>query len=624
MNETGHISIHTENILPIIKKWLYAEKEVFLRELVANAADALTKLRKFSLVGEATGDIPEAKITIALDKEAKTLTITDSGLGMTADEIRKYINQVAFSGIKDFVEKYKGQDDDHQIIGHFGLGFYSSFMIAHKVEIDTLSFRPGSEAAHWSCDGSTEFSLTSSDRKEIGTSIILHVSEDSAEMLEEGIVQAILSKYCAFIKFPIEMGGKVVNEPHPIWTKTPSQLSDKDYIDFFHKLFPASPDPLFWIHLNVDHPFKLSGVLYFPKLKHELDASQGEVKLYCNQVYVADNAKELIPEFLTLLKGAVDCPDLPLNVSRSALQKDPQAQLISQHIVKKVADKLTGMAKTEEETYRKFWDDIAPFVKFGMMRDHKFAERMTEYILFKSSEGGFTTLPAYQERMKGKVDDKIIYCSDEAAQASYLGMFKAQALEAVIADTMIDQHFLPFLEMESGRKYKFQRIDSDISAHLVDDSASSTIVDPKDRKNTVEKIQDLFKKHLTRTKVKVRIEALNSTVPAVLLFDENMRRFKEMSRMNPYASAMEPTDDDHTLVVNQNSPAVKGLLGIAAGGSAREAEVQMMVDQIYDLAFLQQGKFTPEAMQRFIDRSATLMGRMGGEGGGASSIILGV
>lgn len=618
MTETGHISIHTENILPIIKKWLYAEKEVFLRELVANATDALTKLRKLSLVGDAPGDIPEAKITVEIDKKAGTVTVTDTGLGMTADEIRKYINQVAFSGIKDFVEKYQDKDDANQIIGHFGLGFYSSFMVAGKVEIDTLSYKEGSEAAHWSCDGSTQFELSVSKRKAIGTSIVLHIADDCKEMLEESTIRSIVDKYCSFIKFPIEMGGKVVNDPQPIWTKSASQVSDKDYVDFFHKLFPMSPDPLFWIHLNVDHPFKLSGILYFPKLKHELDASQGEVKLYCNQVYVADNAKELIPEFLTLLKGAVDCPDLPLNVSRSALQKDPQAQLISQHIIKKVADKLTGMAKTEEETYKKFWADIAPFIKFGMMREHKFAERMMDHIIFKTSEGGFTNLPAYLERMKGKLDDKIVYASDESAHGSYLRMFKEHGLEAIVADTMIDQHFLPFLEMESQRKFKFQRIDADISKHLVDDKATSTIIDPKDNKNNVEKIQDLFKKHLSRTKVKVRIESLKSNVPAVLLFDENMRRIKEMSRMNPYASEADAGLDEHTLVVNQNSPAVKGLLqlGKAIG---KDEEAKMLVDHIYDLAYMQQGRFSPEELQRFIDRSSTLLGKVGGESG---SVIL--
>lgn len=621
MTETGHISIHTENILPIIKKWLYAEKEVFLRELVANATDALTKLRKLSLVGEASQDIPEAKINVVIDKDAKTLTVTDTGLGMTADEIRKYINQVAFSGIKDFVEKYQDKDDAHQIIGHFGLGFYSSFMVASKVEIDTLSYKTGAEAAHWSCDGSTQFELSPSKRREIGTSITLHISDDSTEMLDEGTIRSILNKYCAFTKFPIELSGKVVNDPQPIWSKSPSQLTEKDYIDFFHKLFPMSPDPLFWIHLNVDHPFKLSGILYFPKLKHELDASQGEVKLYCNQVYVADNAKELIPEFLTLLKGAVDCPDLPLNVSRSALQKDPQAQLISQHIVKKVADKLTGMAKNEDEAFKKFWPDIAPFVKYGMMREHKFAERMLDHVIFKTTEGGFTNLPAYLERTKGKLDDKIVYASDEAAHASYLKMFKDHGLEAVIADTMIDQHFLPFLEMESQRKFKFQRIDADIAKHLVDDKAASNIVDPKDNKNVVEKIQDLFKKHLSRTKVKVRIESLKSNVPAVLLFDEGLRRIKEMSRMNPYASEQDAQLDEHTLVVNQNSSAVKGLLQLA-NSPLRDAEAQMMVDQIYDLAYLQQGRFSPEEMQRFIDRSSTLLSRVGDAPGTASGIIL--
>lgn len=613
--ESGHISIHAENILPIIKRWLYSEKEIFLRELVSNAADAILKLQKLALIGEAKGDLPEAEIQIAVDKEKGQIVITDTGLGMTADEIKKYINQVAFSGLHDFLDKYKDKDDSQQVIGHFGLGFYSSFMVAHKVEIDTLSFREGAEAAHWSCDGSTEFVLSKSDRKAIGTSIVLHVAEDSKEMLDEGMLRMLVMRYCAFIRYPVKIAGEMVNDPSPLWTKSPASLTDQDYQEFFRKLFPGSPDPLFWIHLNVDHPFNLKGVLYFPKLKHELEASQGEVKLYCNQVYVADNTKELIPEFLTLLKGVIDCPDLPLNVSRSYLQNDPTVRKISEHISKKVADKLSGMAKTDFATYEKYWDDIHPFVKFGMMRDQKFCERMQDHVIFKLSgkDAGHATLAQYQERMKDKVEDgTVLYCTDPKAQAAYLRMLDEHGMQAAIADTMIDLHFIPYFEMQTGRKWKFKRVDADISQHLVDAKPSDLIVDAGSAKTAAEIVDKLFRDHLAQTKVKIRVEGLKSDkVPAMLIQDEAARRLKDMVKANAsMAMFAAGTPDERTLVVNQNSPAIKNLLNLAMS-FGREDEIKLVVNQIYDLAWLQQGEFTADMMQNFIDRSTAILGRLG-------------
>jgi molecular chaperone HtpG len=611
--ESGHISIHAENILPIIKKWLYSEKEIYLRELVSNAADAIFKLQKLALLGEVTREIPEARITLTVDKDKGQLIITDTGIGMTAEEIKRYINQVAFSGLHDFMEKYKDKADSQQVIGHFGLGFYSAFMVATKVEIDTLSYKDGAAPAHWSCDGSTEFILTPSDRKEIGTSIILHIGDDSREMLDISTLRMLLTRYCAFIRYPIYLDGEVVNDPQPLWTKSPTTLSDKDYIDFFHKLFPGSPDPLFWIHLNVDHPFNLKGVLYFPKLKHELDASQGEVKLYCNQVYVADNTKELIPEFLTLLKGVVDCPDLPLNVSRSYLQNDPTVRKISEHITKKVADKLTGMAKTDRPAYERYWDDIHPFIKFGMMRDHKFMERMRDHMIFPTSAGGHVTLDEYQERMKGKVEDgTVLYCNDSKAQAAYLGMLKDHDMEAVIAETMIDLHFIPFFEMDSGRKWHFKRVDADLASHLVDASASNLVLDADSKQTAAERLDKLFRDHLERPGVKIRVEALKSDkVPAMLLIDESTRRLKDMAKnnaaMSMFASGPEASQ---TLVVNQSSPAIKNLLSLSMS-FGRDEEVKMIINQIFDLAWLQQGEFSAEMMQTFLDRSARILGRLG-------------
>lgn len=612
MKEAGHISIHAENILPIIKRWLYSEKEIFLRELVSNAADAILKLSKLALIGEAKVEVPEAAITVAVNTEAKTLTISDTGLGLTADEIKKYINQVAFSGITDFLDKYKDKDDSQQVIGHFGLGFYSAFMVASKVEIESLSYQEGAEPAHWSCDGSTEFELSTGTRTTIGTDIILHIGDDAADMLDEDHVRQLLQRYCQFIRYPIKMGGETVNDPQPLWTRAAAGLTDKDYIDFFHKLFPMSPDPLFWIHLNVDHPFNLRGILYFPKLKHELDASQGEVKLYCNQVYVADNTKELIPEFLTLLKGVVDCPDLPLNVSRSYLQSDPTVRKISEHITKKVADKLSGMAKTDKENYEKFWDDIHPFVKYGMLRDYKFFERMKDHLIFKSSNGGHTSLPDYAERMKGKADEgTVFYCSDPNAQAAYLRMLKEHDMEAVIADTMIDTHFIPYFEMSTGRKWHFKRVDSELSQHLINSGAQELVVDPQSNQTSAQKLETIFRDHLTTEGVKIRIESFKSeSVPAMLLFDENMRRIKDMARSGTAGASGEKTPHEHTLVVNQTNPAVKNILRLAMGFGHKD-EVALLVNQIHDLAWLQQGDLTASMMQAFVDRASAIMGRVG-------------
>lgn len=610
--ESGHISIHAENILPIIKKWLYSEKEIYIRELVSNAADAIYKLSKLALLGEVTSDVPEAEIVITIDKEQKQVIITDTGLGMTADEIRKYINQVAFSGLHDFMDKYKDKDDSQQVIGHFGLGFYSSFMVAHKVEIDTLSYQEGAEAAHWSCDGGTAFELKASDRKVVGTSIILHIAEDSLEMLEESTLRNLLARYCAFIRFPVKLAGEVVNDPKPIWTRSPSDLTDENYIEFFHKLFPGSSEPLFWIHLNLDYPFHLKGVLYFPKLKHELDASQGQVKLYCNQVYVADNSPELIPEFLTLLKGVLDCPDLPLNVSRSYLQNDPTVRKISEHITKKVADKLSGMAKTDREAYEKYWDDISPFVKYGMMRDHKFMERMKDHIIWKSTAGGYLSIDQYIEKMKDKTEENVVlYCTDPVSQAAYVKMLKDHDMEAVVADTMIDLHFIPHFEMETSRKYKFKRIDSDLCNHLIDTSKSDIILDAKDAQTSSEKICKMFQDHLGKEKVKVRIESFKSEkMPAMLIFDEQMQRMKAMTRKGAMADFMGAMPMEHTLVVNQNNPAIKNLLSLAVAFN-KEDDVKMVVNQIYDLAWLQQGEFTAEMMESFIERSSALLGKIG-------------
>ena len=626
MTEKGNISIHADNILPIIKKWLYSEKDIFLRELVANSSDALTKLQKLSLVGEA-GEIPEAKIAIAIDKDKGTLSITDTGIGLTADEIKRYINQVAFSGLQDFVEKYRDKEDSQQIIGHFGLGFYSAFMVAKKVEIDSLSFREGAMAAHWSCDGSTEFELSESNRKDIGTTITLHVADDAKEMLEQTMIAGILHKYCAFIRHPIFLDGNQINDTQPLWTKNPSQVKDEEYKEFFSKLFPLQPEPLFWIHLNVDYPFNLKGVLFFPKLDPNMDLTKGQVKLFCNQVYVDDNVKEMIPEFLTLLKGVIDCPDLPLNVSRSYLQSDPMVQRISSHIVKKVADKLSGMAKTERESYEKFFEDIQALIKFGMMRDNKFYDKMLPHVLYKTSTGKYQTLTEYHEANKDKLEEgQVLYTNDENSQGSYLKMLEDQGIGAVVTHPVIDAHFLPFLEMQSGGKTKFMRVDADVFKHLIDDQAGgSAIVDPTDNKTGREKLASLFEDKLKIDKLKVRVEALKSPqMPAMLLVDENMTRMQEMARMGAFADmATNPfagmDTGESTLVVNEGNPAVQRMLDLSRG-FGRDEEIQLIAEQIYDLALLQQGNFTKDQMSRFVERTAQICSLLGPSAADASGI----
>ena len=617
MSESGHISIHAENILPIIKRWLYSEKEIFLRELVSNAADAILKLSKLSLVGEVEQEIPEARIDIAIDKDAKTVTIKDTGLGMTADEIKRYINQVAFSGLQDFMDKYKDKEDSEQVIGHFGLGFYSSFMVAETVEIETLSYQKGAEAVRWVCRGSTEFELGPSERKEIGTSIILHIADDSLAMLEESELRQLLNRYCAFIRYPVYLNSQMVNDPTPLWTKSPSELKDDDYLEFFRKLFPGNPEPLFWIHLNVDYPFNLKGVLYFPKLKHELDASQGEVKLYCNQVYVADNTKELIPEFLTLLKGVIDCPDLPLNVSRSYLQSDPTVRKISEHITKKVADKLAGLSNTERDNYVGYWKDIHPFVKFGMLRDEKFFDKLKDHLLYQISAGNYLTLSEYQDRFGEKLEDKtVLYASDSKAQGAYLSLLRDNDLDAIIADTMIDSHFLPYYEMKSAGSVRFKRVDADISKHLIDDEKSQIIVDSKDQSTAADQVAKLFKDVLKDDKIKVRVERLkSSSLPAMLLVDENDRRMREMAEsMGQLAMFEAQLKNENTLIVNEKSPAVQNLMRLR-DSIGREEEVKLGVLQLYDIALLQQGPFDGEKMQNFIERTSRLIGHLGHEAG---------
>ena len=536
----GNISVDSENLFPIIKKWLYSDKDIFLRELVSNGCDAVTKLKKLASIGEAQIDENEKfKVTVSIFKDAKKLVISDNGIGMTAEEIDKYINQIAFSGASDFLSKYKEEDDKgSQIIGHFGLGFYSAFMVADSVEIDSLSYQDGAKAAKWTCDGSMEFDLTDGDRTERGTAITLNIAEDSEEFLEESTIRQILHKYCAFL--PIEIYVEVPEDKHedhcdcghdhdheheddtpsepkpinnttPLWMKKPSECTDEEYKEFYRNVFMDFNEPLFWIHLNVDYPFNLKGILYFPKINHEFAGQEGQIKLYNNQVFVADNVKEVIPEFLMLLKGVIDCPDLPLNVSRSFLQNDGYVKKISSHITKKVADKLTSIYNNERENYEKYWDYINIFIKYGCLRDEKFYEKVKDVIIYKDIDGKYLTLDEY---LDGKEEKDVYYVSDPQTQSQYINMFKNQGLNAVVLPSMMDTHFISLVEMKQTG-VKFKRIDS-----AINDISDNTEKDDS-TKEQEEKLIEKFKNEIKDDTLKIEVQSLkDDSIPAVILLGE--------------------------------------------------------------------------------------------------------
>lgn len=604
----GDISIHTENILPIIKKWLYSDHEIFLRELVSNAFDAITKLQKIAKK-EGLKHIPaEGKINITVDKEKKTITVSDNGVGLDAEEAQKYINQIAFSGAEDFLKKYKEKDEKSQIIGHFGLGFYSSFMVAKKVEIRSLSYKEGATPILWSCDGSTRFEIHEGDRTEIGTDIILHIDEDNQEFLEEGRIRELVKKYANFLPVDIQVNGQTENDKNPLWIKQPSETETKEYEEFYDKLFPFSQKPLFWIHLNVDYPFNLKGILYFPKLQHELDSTKGRVKLFCQQVFVTDNAKEVLPEFLTLLRGAIDCPDIPLNVSRSYLQNDPYVRKISRHIVKKVADKLIDIYKTDKENFQKYWEDIHPFVKYGMMQENDFYDKTKDIIIFKTSAGNYTTIKDYLERNKEKTDKKVVYATDPEAQAAYINLSKDQGIEVIYLHGLIDVHFIQFLESKEP-EVKYVAVDAEVSDHLVDSSKTSEIVDA-DNKTAADKIADIFKKHLKNDKLKLEVKSLKSDkLPAMIVEAEHMKRLKHMTMMMQGAGRMDSLFEDYTLVVNSNNPVIKNIVKLDQSPGKNDLAAELC-HYVYDLAQMSQKQLSGEKLQQFLDRSNMLLTKL--------------
>lgn len=590
MQEKGTLSVNTENLMPIIKKWLYSDKDIFLRELVSNGCDAISKLDKLAAMGEAA-PAADYRVEIRADKNENTLTVSDNGIGMTADEVRRYINQVAFSGACDFLEKYENQADGRDIIGHFGLGFYSAFMVADKVVIETLSYKPGESAVRWESDGNTEYEMSQGSRTQPGTSVILYIEEDSREFLEEARLSEVLNKYCSFLPRPVYLCGETerqINDCSPLWLKKPSDCSEQEYKDFYARVFADFSEPLFWIHLNVDYPFNLKGILYFPRLAGRMDNMQGQIKLYNNQVYVADNIKEVIPEFLMLLKGVIDCPDMPLNVSRSFLQNDGTLKKIRDHITKKVSDRLCGMFDSERAEYEKCWPDIGVFVKYGCMREDKFCERIYGDLIFKDISDTYYTLPEYLEKFAA--DKKIYYVTNPVQQAGYISLFKENGLNAVILDGVIDQPLVNFLESKEPG-LTMARIDADIAEALKDGSESG-----------LSSLCEQFKK-IAGENTQVTAQPLKAGPPAILLTDEQTRRFKDMSRY--YGIGMENAmPGKHTLVLNSQNALIKAM------DEMDEQKRQALAEQLYDLAYMTGEPLTGERMDAFLKRSAQLMERL--------------
>ena len=693
----GNLSINSENIFPIIKKWLYSDHDIFFRELISNGCDAITKLKKLDMMGEY--QLPEdykGKIQVIVNPEEKTLKFIDNGIGMTADEVEEYINQIAFSGATDFIEKYKDKANDDQIIGHFGLGFYSAFMVADEVHIDSLSWQEGAKAVHWECDGGTEFDMKEGDKPEVGTTITLFVNEDVLEFCNEYKAKEVIKKYCSFmpteiylskdntketqiidaeekldsdtiveelkpekeedkLRYKIAKRPELLNETMPLWMKHPNDCTKEEYLEFYRKVFQDYKEPLFWIHLNMDYPFNLKGILYFPKINMEYESIEGVIKLYNNQVFIADNIKEVIPEFLMLLKGVIDCPDLPLNVSRSALQNDGFVKKISDYITKKVADKLSGMCKTEKEEYDKYWDDISPFIKFGCLKDDKFCEKMTDYILFKNLEGKYLTLPECLEVNKtdpdevseeaqkdeesddkpevvdadgnvvsGDMDERtgdniagddiaddeaeeekkekvIYYVTDEQQQGQYISMFKAAKMDAVILTHNIDQPFISQLEAKN-EGIKFQRIDADLTDSF---KAKTSKKAEKELEEASEAISKVMKKVLKKDKITIKVEKLkNKKIASMVTLSEESRRMQDMMKMYsmPGMDMGGFGKEGETLILNSNHPLVQYIMENTEGQN-----VSMICEQLYDLALLQHAPLDPEAMSKFVARSNDIM-----------------
>lgn len=628
MQEKGSISIHTENIFPVIKKFLYSDNEIFLRELVSNAVDASQKIKRLASLGQFNGEVGDLLVDVKFDEEAKTITISDNGIGMTADEIKKYINQIAFSGATEFMEKFKEANDANEIIGRFGLGFYSAFMVADRVEIQSLSFQDGAEPAHWTCDGSTSYEISKGTRTTRGTDVILHVNADSTEFLSKFRLQEILDKYAKFLPVPIRFGTKTTSEPdgedeegkpkyksievdniinntNPAWTKSPSELKDEDYLAFYRELYPASMDePLFWIHLNVDYPFNLTGILYFPKIKNELEIQRNKIKLYSRQVFITDEVKDIVPEFLMLLHGVIDSPDIPLNVSRSFLQADSNVKKINNYITKKVADKLQEIYKADRKGFEDKWTDIGLFIKYGMLSDEKFAEKANEFCLLKNTSNESFTLKEYYEKVKDIQVDKegniiYLYSSDVNQQDGFINTATAKGYDVLVLDGPLDTHFTSYLEQKGGEKVQLKRIDSDIIDKLIQKDEKIDLLLNEDESK---KATELFQKAINRQDMNVQIEALKEDeLPVSVTLDEFMRRMKDMAKTGGGMGFYGNIPDNYKVTVNGNHPLVKRIL------ESSEAEGEKLAKQAFDLALLSRGLLTGADLTSFVKRSVEMI-----------------
>ena len=649
--EKGNITIHTENIFPIIKKSLYTDHEIFLRELISNSVDAISKLKMASLAGEARGEVPEPEINIAIDKENRTLSITDNGIGMTGEEIKKYINQVAFSSAEEFINKYQKSAND--LIGHFGLGFYSAFMVAKKVEIDTLSYQEGATPVHWSCDGSPEFELTDSSRSQIGTTITLTLMDEEGEYLEPARIRQLVKTYSDFMLVPIKIDGEVINQQRALWKESSQNLTKEDYLEFYRYLYPFQEEPLLWVHLNTDYPFLLNGILYFPKLRPDVDVSKGQLKLFCNQVFVSEHCEEIIPDFLMPLRGVIDSPDIPLNVSRSALTKDRTVRRIADFIAKKIADRLKSLYNEDAKEYIRCWVDVGTFIKFGSLKEDKFKQQVEDILIYRTTykppetavqvevqtaEGdawqeataktpleaieqeGYTTLKAYLERHKERHENRVFYCTDPRSQSTYVELYKNQGLEILFFDSFIDtNYFIPFLEREYS-DVKFTRVDSELDSTLLEQDQASEIIDPGSNKTRAELIKEIFAKALDNSRINIKTEALKSddpqgTPPAIVLLPEAMRRLQEMTAMMQQKAMAFP--EEHILMINTNHPLIQQIVQISQGsivtGSGESPSAQlakMLCQHVYDLALIAQKGFDAEGMQAFVERSNRVLTKL--------------
>jgi len=628
MQETGTISIHTENIFPVIKKFLYSDNEIFLRELVSNAVDATQKIKRLASMGQFAGELGELTVDVRFDEQAKTITISDRGIGMTAEEIKKYINQIAFSGAAEFVEKFKEAGDANEIIGRFGLGFYSAFMVADRVEIESLSHQEGAQAAHWTCEGSTSYEISAGSRTDRGTDVILHINTDSIEFLNKARLADILHKYARFLPVPVRFGTKTTSEPDgedadgkpkytstevdnivnntvPAWTKAPSELTDEDYLAFYRELYPYSMDePLFWIHLNVDYPFNLTGILYFPKVKNEPDIQRNKIQLYSRQVFITDEVKDIVPEFLTLLQGVIDSPDIPLNVSRSFLQADGNVKKITSHITKKVSDKLNEIFRDDRKNFETKWDDIGLFIKYGMLSDDKFAEKANEFCLLKNTDGESYTLKEYHEKTKDVQTDKdgnlvYLYTNDPAGQDGFISPIKARGYDVLLLDGPLDTHFAGYLEQKGGGKVQAKRVDADVPDKLIpkDDKQALSLSEEESKKAT-----EIFEKAIARSDMKVEVDALHADgMPVAVTMDEFMRRMKDMAKNGGGMGFYGTIPDSYKVTVNGNHPLVRRIL------ESPEEEGSKLAKQAFDLALLSRGLLRGAELTDFVKRSVEMI-----------------